>query len=763
MFLHVRLLPAPRALIVAATLLASSSLAILPIRLAHAASYTFTVINRADSVGVGTCNLETNKCTTLRAAIGFANDLAGSNTVTLMVPAGTIDLTKGELAITSPGLTLNLAGAGTAQTTVERSPAAPQARVFDICAPNSAPPPPCASPGPTVNLAGLTIANGLLSNDSGAGIRNLGGTLSLNRVAVTGNSIAVTAGTPTVPNRGFGAGIFSGGNGSLTLDKARITNNSLTVDVNAAGGGAGIESRGSLVIDASTISGNSVTACSDGSLCGEQAAGLAVRFGPAAIQNTTISGNVGTNAEGGIDEGFGPIKIVNSTITGNSAPGPGGFGGGFLTLGGLATAAILINTTVSGNTATSGGGLVSFGRSITLQSTIVANNRTIVGGISSDGNCNQPMASSGYNLDSGFTCGLRGPGDLSNTDPRLGPLQDNGGPTQTEALLPGSPAIDAVANSACPPPPADQRGVARPQGAACDIGAFEFVPNKVSITANPSSLPASGTSTSTITATVTSAGAPVSGDTVNFSLFGTCGTLTLSSGTTDAGGIVSATYVSSTAVGFCTITATEVAKLARASVTVIQTANPPPAPFTTVVTASPPIIAADGASTSTVTVTVTSSAGVAVSGDPVMVTTSGGAACGSLSTSMLLTNAAGQASVVYAASIVAGPCNITATEADSASSGSTVVSQFMPPNNVFVSAVPLSLPANGTSTTTIVATVTNAIGAAVSGDTVSFTTFANPPGACGTLSQVAATTNASGQATAIYTASTTIGFCTITA
>src|SRR5207245_8877761 len=99
-------------------------------------------------------------------------------------------------------------------------------------------------------------------------------------VAVTGNSIAVTAGTPTVPNRGFGAGIFSGGNGSLTLDKARITNNSLTVDINAAGGGAGIGARGPLTIDASTISGNSVTAGREGNLCGAQAAGVAARSGP---------------------------------------------------------------------------------------------------------------------------------------------------------------------------------------------------------------------------------------------------------------------------------------------------------------------------------------------------------------------------------------------------------------------------------------------------------------------------------------------------
>jgi hypothetical protein len=478
--------------------------------------------------------------------------------------------------------------------------------------------------------------------------------------------------------------------------------------------------------------------------------------------NTTISGNVGTNAEGGIDNGFGPIKIVNSTIAGNSAPGPGGFGGGFLTFGGPATVATLTNTTITGNTATFGGGLVSFGPAIRLQSTIVANNRTVAGGISSDGNCNRPMASSGYNLDSGFTCGLHGPGDLSNTDPRLGPLQDNGGPTQTEALLPGSPAIDAVALSVCPPPPADQRGVARPQGAACDMGAFEFVPNKVSLTANPSTLPASGTSTSTITATVTSAGAPVAGDTVNFSLFGTCGTLTLASGTTNAAGVVSATYVSSPTVGFCAMTATEVAKGARASVTIIQTANPPPPPFTTVVTASPPVIAADGVSTSAVTVAVRSALGFAVAGDPVMVTISG-ASCGSLNPSMLVTNAIGQATATYRAAIVAGPCTITATEADSASSGSTVVSQFTPPNNVFVSAVPASVPANGTSTATVTATVSNTTGVFVSGDSVSFAIAANPPGACGTLSQLTTTTNAAGQAATTYISSITAGFCTITA
>lgn len=66
---------------------------------------------------------------------------------------------------------------------------------------------------------------------------------------------------------------------------------------------------------------------------------------------------------------------------------------------------------------------------------------------------------------------------MSNVDPKLGPLANNGGPTRTMALLSGSPAIDAVASSLCPPPVTDQRGVTRPQGARCDIGAFEVTPN----------------------------------------------------------------------------------------------------------------------------------------------------------------------------------------------------------------------------------------------------------------------------------------------
>jgi hypothetical protein len=82
------------------------------------------------------------------------------------------------------------------------------------------------------------------------------------------------------------------------------------------------------------------------------------------------------------------------------------------------------------------------------------------------------LSSDGHNLCSDATCGLTHAGDKQNTDPMLGPLADNGRSTQTRALLAGSPAID-FRSSDCPPPATDQRGIARPQGARCDIGAFE--------------------------------------------------------------------------------------------------------------------------------------------------------------------------------------------------------------------------------------------------------------------------------------------------
>jgi hypothetical protein len=118
-----------------------------------------------------------------------------------------------------------------------------------------------------------------------------------------------------------------------------------------------------------------------------------------------------------------------------------------------------------------GGGIDNYA-TVTLISSIVANS-------TSGGDCFGLISSGGYNLDSDGSCGLAGAGDQSGVNPLLGPLQDNGGPTNTHALLVSSPAIDHIpigTNGCGTTITTDQRGVSRPQpsGGDCDIGAYEF-------------------------------------------------------------------------------------------------------------------------------------------------------------------------------------------------------------------------------------------------------------------------------------------------
>ena len=154
--------------------------------------------------------------------------------------------------------------------------------------------------------------------------------------------------------------------------------------------------------------------------------------------------------------------MTNSTISGNTAVVRGG---GVYNLRGDVT---VINSTIAFNsTGTDGGGVFSDGQNV-FYSTIIANNLP-------GGDCSGNVHTLQNDLVSDETCDLTTP-TLPNTDPLLGPLQDNGGPTFTHALLPGSPAIDAISVAQCAIT-TDQRGVARPQGAACDMGAYEFNPN----------------------------------------------------------------------------------------------------------------------------------------------------------------------------------------------------------------------------------------------------------------------------------------------
>jgi len=168
------------------------------------------------------------------------------------------------------------------------------------------------------------------------------------------------------------------------------------------------------------------------------------------------------------------LTLNNSTVSGNKAVT---YGGGIINesdklRGCNGAVATLNNSTVTGNTAgTYGGGIAQYHDNTALYpATITLKNSIVADNIGNPGsNCRGTITSLGHNLSNDETCGLTGPGDLPGDLAMLGPLTGNGGPTETHALLPGSKAIDA---GDCPPG-ADQRGVVRPRGAGCDIGAYE--------------------------------------------------------------------------------------------------------------------------------------------------------------------------------------------------------------------------------------------------------------------------------------------------
>jgi CSLREA domain-containing protein len=192
--------------------------------------------------------------------------------------------------------------------------------------------------------------------------------------------------------------------------------------------------------------------------------GLLNDGGEVKVRNSTFSGNSSQRFGGGIAN-FGALEVTNSTFSGNSAPNGGGISNGF-----RATLEVT-NSTFSGNSATqSGGGIINEG-STTLKNTIVANS-------TQGGNCVGPITDAGYNIEDGTSCGFDpNNNSMPSTEPLLADsLANNGGPTKTIALLEGSPALNAIPNATngCGTQiTTDQRGVSRPQGSGCDIGAFE--------------------------------------------------------------------------------------------------------------------------------------------------------------------------------------------------------------------------------------------------------------------------------------------------
>ncbi|MFV9504385.1 MAG: carbohydrate binding domain-containing protein [Oscillochloridaceae bacterium umkhey_bin13] len=284
--------------------------------------------------------------------------------------------------------------------------------------------------GSSVVVRNLTIRDGFGFQLGGAVIVN--GQALLDRVIVEGSS--------TTGDGQFwqgGGGIYVGGTGTLTLRESTVRNNTTT----AADGGGIYGFVGSLIImERSSVINNTA---------GNVGGGMRI-LGDAQIENSTISGNTSTAWHGGaIFHTNGTALIYHSTIANNNSPE--GTSGG-----------VFVGTFTEANAQAE------------LQGSVIAGNSGDQCFLAPFGSGAVSILSRGGNLASDATCALDGAGDKPSTDPLLGALADNGGPTLTHALGAGSPALDMAATATCPP--IDQRGVSRPQGSGCDAGSFEREP-----------------------------------------------------------------------------------------------------------------------------------------------------------------------------------------------------------------------------------------------------------------------------------------------
>lgn len=393
------------------------------------------------SPGDGVCQTASVGLCSLRAAVMEANAHAGPDLITFGVDgifslniAGANEdaAATGDLDITGD---LTIIGNGTTKTVVDGGGAtALTDRVFHIDP---------AGVGIAVLITGVTIQHGHAFGYGGGILNGDTDILTLTNVAVSSNMASDSA------SANGGGGIWS--SGVLALDAVTVNSNSAKGNpAQSAIYGGGIVNNGDLRLSRSTIDANTSDENGGGVWNGV--------LGVLMVTDSTISANTAAARGGGIWN-FGALSLTNVTVsanfTGNTTSGA---------IHNLLTAATLTNVTIGDN---NGGGIANSGANatVTLKNTIVANSAF-------GANCSGAIISKGHNLDSANTCGFSGSGDIINSNPMLGPLANYGGPTETQALLPGSPAINTGDNAGCPP--ADQRGVSRPWGIACDIGAYEW-------------------------------------------------------------------------------------------------------------------------------------------------------------------------------------------------------------------------------------------------------------------------------------------------
>ncbi len=422
---------------------------------AAAGALTVVVIG---SVAVATPALAQTPCTAaaLISAISTANSTNGTVTLTsgctytLTGINNTTDSGGVGLPVITGKVTIQGSGATIARSTASGTPTF---RIFDV-----------ASAG-SLTLNSVTIKNGLANNGTagGGGIFNHGA-LTVTGSAFTGNSAPSSTGTS-------GGGINN--SGTLNLSTSSFTGNS-------AQEGGGVFNQKTATITNDTFAGNSATIYGGGALLNAA--------GTMTVTGSTFTGNTGPG--GGAIDNDTTLNISDSTFTGNTG---GSNGGGAIINFGPTT---VTQSTIAGNSSTFGANILNYtGFTLKISMSIVANGQ---GGPNCGGG--QPVTDAGYNIDTGSTCGFSAANhSLSSTSPQLGPLATNGGPTQTMALPMGSPAVDAIpASTAGCTGTTDQRGTTRPQGAGCDIGAYELVQSGSGTPSVPTGLTVTGTTSSSV-------------------------------------------------------------------------------------------------------------------------------------------------------------------------------------------------------------------------------------------------------------------------
>jgi hypothetical protein len=378
----------------------------------------------------------------LRSAIEAANNLGGNQIIqfdanvcatpqTITLSLGVLDLNDGTGAVTVQGPAAGVTISGNHVSEVFRVEA-----------------------GTTAELTGLTIRDGQITGDGG-GICNAG-TLTISNCVLTGNS--------------------SSARGGAISDSGPLTVTDCIISGNSSEDGGGIQSyQATLALRDCTIADNSAS---------WRGGGMYSFGGTTKLDNCTIANNSALSGGGIEASDHDPITLTNCTVAGNKATQAGGVKVG------LVSEATFINCTVAGNTAVYCGGIFNYFGDVTLDNSIVAGNTTsypdgdFFGSVSSLSVNN--LIGDGSGITGGIDNGVNGNQVGSQSapiDPLLAPLGDYGGPTQTMALLPGSPATAAGSVAAIPADvTTDQRGQPRIVNGVVDIGAYQSAAQAPAIT-----------------------------------------------------------------------------------------------------------------------------------------------------------------------------------------------------------------------------------------------------------------------------------------